>query len=255
MNELPDSSSLLSSLELMRSLKIKKPTPPLADDSHLDFIRVCAFCPTGGTAVRFIAIPDPYGRPGSPTLVSPKNWAEDITSSPTMSWNASTGASSYRLQVSTSTSFNQLVFEDSTISATNQEVGPITDNTVYYWRVLAKNSNGSSLWSPVWSFTTGTNTSVEQISTEIPVEFYFGNNYPNPFYQNTSIVYSIPLKAKVTIMLFDTWGREIATLVNEELIAGKYEVKVDGSKLPEGIYFYRMQVGAYSKTRKMVLIK
>ncbi len=56
-------------------------------------------------------------------------------------------------------------------------------------------------------------------------------------------------------MLFDTWGREIATLVNQEQIAGKYEVKVDGSKLPGGIYFYRMQVGVYSETRKMVLIK
>jgi hypothetical protein len=172
-----------------------------------------------------------------------------------MNWNASTGASSYRLQVSTSTSFNPVVFEDSTISATNQEIGPLLDNTAYYWRVLAKNSNGNSTWSPVWSFTTGINTSIEQISTEIPAEFYLGNNYPNPFYRSTSIVYSIPLKAKVTLILFDTRSREIAILVNEEQIAGKYEVKVDGSKLPGGIYFYRMQSGAYSETRKMVLIK
>ncbi|MCJ7448699.1 MAG: T9SS type A sorting domain-containing protein [Bacteroidales bacterium] len=257
MNTLPDSSSLLSSLALMRSLRIKKPTAPLTEDSHLDFIRVNAHCTRGqvGTAVRFIAIPDPYGRPESPTLVSPLNGSTDVTTNPTMNWNASTGASSYRLQVSQSTSFNPVVFEDYTISATKQEIDPLIDNTVYYWRVLAKNSNGSSTWSPVWSFTTGTNTSVEQISTEIPTEFYLGNNYPNPFYQNTSIVYSIPLKAKVTLMLFDAWGREIAILVDEEQIAGKYEVKVDGSKLPGGIYYYRMQSGAYSETRKMVLIK
>jgi hypothetical protein len=255
MNELPDSSSLLTSLELMRSLRIKKPTAPLPGESHLDFVRVLAYGMSGTTAVRFIASPDPYGRPGSPTLISPLNYSTNITANPTMTWNESTGSTSYYLQVSTNTAFNQIVFEDSTISTTNQEIGPLIDKTVYYWRVLAKNSNGSSIWSPVWSFTTGTSTSVEQISTEIPTKFYLGNNYPNPFYLNTSIVYSIPLKAKVTLMLFDTWGREIATLVNEEQIAGKYEVKVDGSKLPGGIYFYRMQVGAYSATRRMVLIK
>jgi len=255
LNTLPDSSSLLSSLALMRSLRIKKPIAPLAEDSHLDFIRIVAYGSTGGTAVRFIAVPDPYGRPGSPTLVSPLNYSEDVATIPTMNWNVSTGASLYYLQVSTSTSFNPVVFEDSTISATKQEIGPLIDNTTYYWRVLAKNSNGSSTWSPVWSFTTGTNTSVEQLSTEIPDEFYIGNNYPNPFNLSTTIVYFIPAKAKVTLILFDTWGREVATLVNEEQIAGRYEVKYDGSKLTGGIYFYRIQVGEYSKTRKMVLIK
>lgn len=255
MNTLPDSSSLLSSLTLMRSLRIKKPTPPLAEDSHLDFIRVNAYCSEGGTAVRFIAKPDPYGRPESPTLVFPVNGSTDVTTNPIMNWNASTDASLYRLQVSTSTTFNPVIFEDSIISATKQEIGALIDNTNYYWRVLAKNANGSSMWSPVWSFTTGTGTSIENISTEITNEFYLGNNYPNPFNLSTSIVYSIPLKAKVTLILFDTWGRKIATLVNEEQIAGKYDVKVNGSELPGGIYFYRIQVGEYSGTRKMVLIK
>ena len=255
MNELPDSSSLLSSLALMRSLRIKKPNPPAEGNSHLDFIRVNAYCPTGGTAVRFVASPDPYGRPGSPTLLSPTNGSTNVTTNPTMNWNASTGASTYYLQVSTSTSFNPIVFEDSTISATNQEIIPLINNTVYHWRVLAKNSNGSSMWSPVWSFTTGTSTSIEKTSNGIPAEFHLENNYPNPFYQSTSIIYSIPTKVKVNLRLFDSGGREIAILVNQEQIAGKYEVKVDGSKLPGGIYFYRMQVGALSETRRMVLIK
>jgi hypothetical protein len=255
MNTLPDSSSLLSSLSLMRSLRINKPTPPLAGDSHLDLIRVTAISSLGGTAVRFIAVPDPYGRPKSPTLISPLNGSENISTNPGMNWNASTSASSYHLQVSESTSFNLIVYEDSIISVTSREIGPLNNNTVYYWRVLAENPNGSSMWSPVWSFTTGTNTSVEKISDEIPTGFYLGNNYPNPFCMNTSIVYSIPLKAKVSLILLDTWGREISTLVNEEQIAGKYEVKVDGSNLQEGIYFYRMRVGEYSETRKMVLIK
>jgi hypothetical protein len=255
MNTLPDSSFMVSSLELMRSLRIKKPTAPVPGESHLDFIRVVAYGTPDGTAVRFISVPDPYGRPGSPTLVSPKNSSTNVGTIPSMRWNASTGASSYRLQVSTSTSFNNIVYEDSTITTTNKEISPLMTNTAYHWRVLAKNSNGSSMWSPVWSFTTGTTTSVEQINSEIPGEFYLGNNYPNPFNRSTSIVYSIPYKGKVTLMLFDSQGREISVLVDQEQIAGKYEVKVDGSKLPGGIYFYRIHVGEYSTTRRMVLIK
>jgi hypothetical protein len=56
-------------------------------------------------------------------------------------------------------------------------------------------------------------------------------------------------------MVFDILSREIAILVNEEKIAGKYEVRFDGSKLPRGIYFYKMQSGEYSETKKMILFK
>ena len=254
-NTLPDSSSLLSSLSLMRSLRIKKPTPPEQENSHLDFIRVNAHSSTGGTAVRFIASPDPYGRPGSPTLVSPLNHSTDVKTNPNMNWNAPTGASLYRLQVTQNVSFSPVVFEDSTISLTTHEIGSLNNNTTYYWRVLAKNSNGSSTWSPVWSFTTGNASWVEKIGTEIPAEFKLNGNYPNPFNQRTSIIYSVPSRAKITLTIMDGRGNKIATPVNEEQIAGKYEVEFDGSKLPGGIYYCRMQAGKYSETRKMMLIK
>jgi hypothetical protein len=255
MNTLPDSSSLLSSLALMRSLRIEKPTAPEENESHLDFIRVCAFCPTGGIAVRFIAVPDPYGRPESPTLISPLNRSTDIKSNPTMDWDVSIGASTYHLQVSTSPTFNLVLFEDSTLTMTDQEIGPLINNTVYFWRVLAKNSNGNSMWSPVWSFATGDITALEQTNSEITEEFYLGINYPNPFNRTTFIDYTIPLKGKVTLVVYDILGQVIATLVNEEQMAGKYEIEYNGSKLPGGIYFYRIHTGEYSETRKMVLIR
>jgi len=50
-------------------------------------------------------------------------------------------------------------------------------------------------------------------------------------------------------------GREVATLVNEEKIAGTYEVEFDGSNIPSGVYFYRLQVGSFSETKKLVLMK
>ncbi len=255
MNTLPDSASLLSSLELLRSLRIEKPTPPETNGSHLDFVRIAAYCPTGGTAIRFIASPDPYGRPESPKLIYPINRSTDVTTTPDMNWNALTSATSYRLQVSENETFNLIVFDDSTISAINQKIGPLNTNTVYYWRVLAKNENGCSMWSPVWSFTTGTSTSSDQITIEIPAESCLDDNYPNPFNNSTSIVYSIPGKAKVALTIYDALGKEIETLVNQEQTAGKYEVKFDGSNLPGGIYFYKLHAGQYSETRKMVLIK
>jgi hypothetical protein len=71
-----------------------------------------------------------------------------------MRWNPSAGAATYRLQVSTSSSFSSMVLEDSTITDTFRQIGPLKDNTIYFWRVNAKNANGASLWSPAWRFTT-----------------------------------------------------------------------------------------------------
>jgi hypothetical protein len=59
----------------------------------------------------------------------------------------------------------------------------------------------------------------------------------------------------VNLKVFDILGREIETLLDEEKPAGIYEVDFDGSTLPSGIYFYKLQVGQFTETKKMVLIK
>jgi hypothetical protein len=92
--------------------------------------------------------------PAAPTLSSPANGATGVALSPTVIWNAVTGATTYHLQVSTSSYFGSTVFNDSTLTATSKAVGPLAGATVYYWRVRAKNSYGTSTWSSVWSFTT-----------------------------------------------------------------------------------------------------
>jgi hypothetical protein len=55
--------------------------------------------------------------------------------------------------------------------------------------------------------------------------------------------------------MYDVLGREVTTLVNEEKPAGNYEVKFNGTDLPSGIYFYRLQAGTFSQTKKLLLIK
>jgi hypothetical protein len=82
--------------------------------------------------------------PPTPTLVSPVDSAVDIPIAPVLTWNTSTGAVKYRLQVSTSSAFTTTVFDDSTITATQGNVSGLTNYTVYYWRVSANNTEG---WS------------------------------------------------------------------------------------------------------------
>jgi hypothetical protein len=93
--------------------------------------------------------------PSAPTLSAPSNGATGISLTPTLSWNAASGASTYRLQVSTDTSFAVLVYDDSTINTTSRQIGPLAAYTVHYWRVRGKNTAGSGPYSiPRWSFTT-----------------------------------------------------------------------------------------------------
>jgi hypothetical protein len=86
-------------------------------------------------------------------------------------------------------------------------------------------------------------------------DFSLSQNYPNPFNPTTSLQYAIGSQQFVTIKVYDLLGREVATLVNEEKPAGKYEVEFNGSEQSSGIYFYQLKAGEYSQSKKMILLK
>ena len=97
---------------------------------------------------------------------------------------------------------------------------------------------------------------------EIVNKWLLFQNYPNPFNPITAIKYNIPNESFVTIKVFDVLGEEITTLVNERKSAGNYSINFNGSNLPSGIYFYRMQAIPISRpaesfvsTKKFVLLK
>ena len=92
--------------------------------------------------------------PQAPALASPANGAAGVSTSPTLNWNASAGALSYRLQVSVDSSFTSPVVDQSGITDTSHAVTGLAYITPYYWRVSAMNAGGTSAWSSVWSFTT-----------------------------------------------------------------------------------------------------
>lgn len=96
---------------------------------------------------------------------------------------------------------------------------------------------------------------VTQISTVIPEKFTLSQNYPNPFNPSTKIRFTIKKAEFVTLKIYNILGSEVKSLVNEDLLAGEYEIPFDASEFSSGIYYYKMNAGNYSETKKMVLIK
>jgi len=92
----------------------------------------------------------------------------------------------------------------------------------------------------------------------------FHQNFPNPFNPSTSIQYALSSEQFVSLKVYDVLGNEIATLVNEEKLAGSYEIEFsaiggsasggDATTLPSGIYFYNLQAGDFVETKKMIII-
>jgi hypothetical protein len=91
--------------------------------------------------------------------------------------------------------------------------------------------------------------------SELTKNFLLLQNYPNPFNPSTTINYQLPTQNHITLKIFDVLGREVATLVNGVEEAGYKSVNFDASKLPSGVYFYRIQAGSYVQTNKMLLMK
>ena len=114
---------------------------------------------------------------------------------------------------------------------------------------------------PIW-FVIGTRTDVDDQAENIPSSLELSQNYPNPFNPETTINYTIPSNVNgemvnVTLKVYDVLGREVATLVDEYKQPGNYncKLKIENGELPSGVYFYRLQSGSYSETKKLVLMK
>jgi len=96
---------------------------------------------------------------------------------------------------------------------------------------------------------------------DLPASYHLFQNYPNPFNPETSIEYTVGVSGQqsavslVRLRVYDVLGREVARLVNEEKTPGTYTAKFDGSDLSSGLYFYRLESGSFSSTRKMLLLR
>ena len=280
----------------------------------------------------------------APTLVSPENGTVVEVLIPLLDWDNVDGALNYNAQVSLLNDFSLVLYEVTDLTESNCLIpdGELTTNTLYYWRVNAINTGGTSAWSDSWNFQTyatpsentemldltidsmivagilntgngnslivilnsaldkinqgkytvainklnafinkveafipkkltpeqgqdlidRANAIIEQLSgdmvnliPEIPEVFSLIQNYPNPFNPITKIDYGLPFDSKVSLQIFDVLGREVVTLVDDNLKAGYYSIDFNASNLASGIYFYRMIAGDFNAIKKMVVLK
>ena len=88
-----------------------------------------------------------------------------------------------------------------------------------------------------------------------PNEFKLHQNFPNPFNPTTNILFSIPSEEKVLLKIYNVLGKEVTTLLNEVKPAGTHSVTFDGKSLASGVYFYSIEAGTFSNTKKFILLK
>jgi hypothetical protein len=90
---------------------------------------------------------------------------------------------------------------------------------------------------------------------DVPTRFALNQNFPNPFNPSTNITFSLPAKSFVTLKIFDMLGREVAAVISEELSEGTYSRQWNANGMTSGVYFYRLQSGTNTETRKLILLR
>jgi hypothetical protein len=98
-------------------------------------------------------------------------------------------------------------------------------------------------------------TNDDDDDTNTPAFYRLEQNYPNPFNPSTRIQFQVQSSEFVSLKLYDLLGREVATLVSEEMKPGRYERRLDGSGLASGVYIYRLQAGGFIQSRKLLLLR
>jgi hypothetical protein len=105
-------------------------------------------------------------------------------------------------------------------------------------------------------------TSVKDLQGKIPLAYALSQNYPNPFNPSTVIAFAVPEASHVSLEIYDIVGRNVSTLVNEDLLAGNYRSTLVADRLSSGVYFYRIVAASKSnksrifiETKKLMLVK
>jgi hypothetical protein len=89
----------------------------------------------------------------------------------------------------------------------------------------------------------------------VPGQAVLRQNYPNPFNPSTTIPYGLTERSHVSLAVYNTLGQQVALLLNGEAGAGYHDVQFDASSLPSGVYFYRLQAGSYTGTKRLLVVR
>jgi len=130
----------------------------------------------------------------------------------------------------------------------------IGEEQVFIYYNLVNTGNQFEVWRYATGIPTNT-TGIIKKEENMSAGYELEQNYPNPFNSMTNIKFEVRSSKLIKLVVFDLLGREVKTLVNEELQPGTYEVKFDAGDLPSGVYFYKLLTGDFSETKKMLYLK
>jgi len=165
-----------------------------------------------------------------------------IRSAVDSTWYVSTSVNLDTFEQSAPQLFESILSEDSSaiwLSSVDSTGG------LFVYRILQSHTYDSLL----------TGLHVPPKGSSPPSMFMLSQNYPNPFNPETNFQFSIAGVQRVSLKVFDVLGRVAATIVDESLPPGTYNRSWDASKLPSGVYFYRLQAGTFADTKKLLLLK
>jgi hypothetical protein len=197
--------------------------------------------------------------PAGSSPVSPVQGDFIYTAMPTFTW-PTTGVE--RFELATDPAFNDII-ESATAGSgiyTLSGVLPDTDSALYYWR--ARTESGA-VATPIYAFNvvrSPTDIDDSESLGLLPDSCRLAQNFPNPFNPETTIEFYVPTTSPVSITIHNVLGQLIQTLVSRSLPPGSHTAEWDatdqyGRAVASGIYFYRMEVGEFTSTRKMVLVR
>jgi hypothetical protein len=117
---------------------------------------------------------------------------------------------------------------------------------------LVAGTSGTGFWKrPISEFV----TAVERHTNAVPAKFCLDQNYPNPFNPSTTISFTLPAKSFVKLNVYDVLGKELSTIINDELPAGTHSRTWNAGAMPSGVYYYVLRAGEFNAAQSMVLIK
>jgi hypothetical protein len=209
-----------------------------------------------------------YYRTGGSVYVSQKLLNKNLFSLRILDWdtyssdpNTEVTTDSIRYLMSTYTKFDTLLTASADGSVLQMNAGvynlaPKDSADVYFGLGLgATAAEAIALMDSAQTKYSKLVVSVEKTTAVVPAHFALEQNYPNPFNPSTQIKFLLPARSNVTLTVFDALGRNIRTLLNQQLDAGEYMSTFDATGLSSGVYYCVLKAGSLIETKKMVLIR
>ncbi|GEM_PF-1942406 len=209
----------------------------------------------------------PYSNEANaPIMSTPSSLRARVVSSTqiNLSWYDRTSLENgYKIERKTGSNDTWLEIASLSANASSYQNTGLQPGTTYYYRIRAfANSTGTiPHYSNYSSETFGTTRSglakrsQPDGESELPTEYFLYQNFPNPFNPNTVIWFDLKEQTHVRLEIFNSLGMNVATLVNDDLEAGRYVMDWDAKRLTSGIYFYRLITPSYVATKKMMLMR